>query len=43
MKGWQYCVRLYGKPVHEEALEFGERLWRQPPRMAGYNVLAVPG
>ena len=34
--------RLYGKPVHEEALEFGEQLWWRPPRVAGYNVLMEP-
>ena len=34
--------RLYGKPVHEEALGFGEQLWWRPPRVAGYNVLMEP-
>ena len=34
--------RLYGKPVHEEALAFGEQLWWRPPRTAGYNVLMEP-
>ena len=34
--------RLYGKPVREEALEFGEQLWWRPPRTAGYNVRMEP-
>ena len=34
--------RLFGKPVHEEALEFAELLWWRPPRTAGYNVLMEP-
>ena len=34
--------RLFGKPIHEEALEFAELLWWRPPRTAGYNVLMEP-
>ena len=31
--------RLFGKPIRDEALEFGERLWWRPPRTTSYNVL----
>ena len=34
--------RLCGKPIHEEALEFGEQLWWRPPRTVGCNVLMEP-
>ena len=35
-------MRLYGKPINEEALEFGEQLWWRPPRTTSYNVLMEP-
>ena len=35
-------ARLFGKTVHEEALEFGEGLWWRPPRTTSYNALMEP-
>ena len=34
--------RLFGKTVREEALEFGEGLWRRPPHTESHNVLMEP-
>ena len=34
--------RLFGKPVREEALEFGERLWWRRQRFTDTNVVLDP-